>query len=124
MKEIVSFTVERDVPHNNYSFPTGWGNGYVGVPRGHALFEHDYNSEELYRVFDEDGVYPHGGFTFADHYNPSTGKVEDDYWYFGFDTAHLGDNNITWDKAAVIRHTEELRTVFDNLEHKLDVLGL
>lgn len=67
--------------------------GYVGVSEGHPLYRKDYN--------DVDGVYAHGGLTYADacqedpsHHGichiPEPGEP-DHVWWFGFDCAHAGD---------------------------------
>lgn len=58
-------------------------NGYVGVPKGHPLFDKDY---------DDPPVEVHGGLTFAGRspgWAGSEGKPE--LFYFGFDTAHAWD---------------------------------
>lgn len=55
-------------------------NGYVGVPRGHRLYN------VCYMDVDIDG--PHGGLTFAGKHWPLEIK---DVWWFGFDCAHAGD---------------------------------
>ena len=68
--------------------------GYVGVPKGHPHFEHDY---------EKPSVEVHGGLTFADTCQPNADesshichKVGDDHvWWFGFDCAHYGDFNGT-----------------------------
>ena len=57
---------------------TGTLCGYVGVPRTHALWDADYDSH----VFQDIEI--HGGLTYS-------GKGDDGYWYFGFDTAHADD---------------------------------
>jgi hypothetical protein len=61
--------------------------GYVGVPRGHALFGLTY---------DEVDVRVHGGLTYASRceapicHVPQPGE-SDEIWWFGFDCAHGGD---------------------------------
>ena len=32
-------------------------------------------------------------------------EIGDDWWIFGFDTAHWGDNKYNWDRQAVIEET-------------------
>lgn len=56
--------------------------GYVGVKRQSDLFGKDYN--------DIDSIDVHGGLT----YSGCDGEypIESDLWWFGFDTAHYGDN--------------------------------
>ena len=55
--------------------------GYVGVPKGHDLYEQNY-----------DNVYfeVHGGLTYAD--NEKEYPVKSDLWWFGFDCAHYNDS--------------------------------
>lgn len=61
--------------------------GYVGVPRGHALYE---------KGEDKLDVRVHGGLTWAHESDPPyrypiDGR-EEPLWWFGFDCAHLGDD--------------------------------
>lgn len=59
-----------------FSKNMGWGNGYVGVPPHHPF----YGLDEYHRLIQLVNI--HGGITF-------NGSKGDDYWYFGFDTAHF-----------------------------------
>jgi hypothetical protein len=55
--------------------------GYVGVPKGHRFWGVNYGfNDELDDISDN----VHGGLTYS-------AKGDDDYWYFGFDTAHADD---------------------------------
>ncbi len=83
---------------------TGWGNGYVVIPKGHKL--HGIN-------YDDINVNVHGGLTFSKLASdldwieiPEDAK---DGWIVGFDTAHYGDNISRWTKSAVEEETERLR---------------
>jgi hypothetical protein len=65
--------------------------GYVGVPRDSPLYMIDYDEAfcgekecNLHTV--EWFVKVHGGVTFSGWLDK-----EDNYWYFGFDCAHVGD---------------------------------
>jgi hypothetical protein len=61
---------------------TGFGNGYIGVPKGHPFYGKDYNAlHELYQID------IHGGLTYSEQ--------EGDYWVIGFDTAHASDTSTT-----------------------------
>ena len=53
--------------------------GYVGIPRGHALWGQPYTDSLL------EGIDVHGGLTYA------SGSSPPDVWYFGFDTSHAND---------------------------------
>lgn len=56
--------------------------GYVGVPKGHVLYGEDYRT-----AYNADNNFDvHGGLTYS-----GTMGEGDDYYYFGFDTAHGGD---------------------------------
>lgn len=54
--------------------------GYVGVPLTHILFARTYSSIPGY-------LKVHGGVTYS---GPMDG-IGDDFWFFGFDCAHYGD---------------------------------
>jgi hypothetical protein len=65
----------------------GWGNGYIGIPKGHLLYECDYDD-----AYDDSiKVEPHGGWSHGTFKNPVTGEFNE-MWWIGFDTNHLGDN--------------------------------
>lgn len=55
--------------------------GYVGVPRGHALWGVQY-SDSLLKDIDV-----HGGLSC----DAVRGDLNDNAWYFGFDTSHAND---------------------------------
>jgi len=78
---------------------SGWGNGYVSIPKGHALHGVDYN--DLYERDIEIDV--HGGLTYS-----RKSMTNEDLWVFGFDTAHLYDNLINCSEAMVARETISL----------------
>ena len=90
----------------------GWGNGYVLIPKEHALHGKDY--DELNKFIDI-----HGGLTFSKSANVIDSKVwinkdkdlEEEYkdaWMIGFDTAHFGDNEDKWSKHAVQDEADNL----------------
>lgn len=68
----------------------GYANGYVGVDIDHPFYELHYND-----VFDKISV--HGGLTFSGRIKSPTEDVNDDnwldedLWWFGFDTRHHSD---------------------------------
>lgn len=66
----------------------GWRCGYIGVSSNSPLFglaEDEYFGDFI----------PHGGITFSGHLsnNNSNTNINTDYWYFGFDCAHIRDAN-------------------------------
>jgi len=87
---------------------TGWGNGYVIIPKDHKLYGVNY---------DHINVDVHGGLTFAqdvghlknnDHWKDSLEGI-DEGWVVGFDTAHYQDNSINCSKEFVLAETERLK---------------
>lgn len=65
--------------------------GYVGVSPEHPWHGKDYDGVDVWPDV-------HGGLTYASGCNETTGVCHvpaegesDDFWWFGFDTAHLGD---------------------------------
>lgn len=61
--------------------PFGNVNGYLGVPLHSSHYGDDY---------DDFDVPVHGGWTYFGETHPLAEK-SDGYWWFGFDTAHVGD---------------------------------
>ena len=89
----------------------GWGNGYVIIPKGHALHGKHY---------DEIDVDVHGGLTFSEPAKEckewhDLEKDDLDGWIVGFDTAHYSDNMANWSKARVVRETKRLKNQLENL---------
>ena len=82
---------------------TGWGNGYVVIPKGHPLHGKSY---------DDINVDVHGGLTFASSANDlewnEITKKDKEGWIVGFDTAHGEDNLSKWPKKSVERETKRL----------------
>ena len=62
----------------------GTYNGYIGVNKDSCLYGIDYM--DLDHMVDV-----HGGLTYAGRALLVEKEDEDDYWYFGFDTSHVGD---------------------------------
>lgn len=67
-------------------------NGYVGVPKGHILFEKKYSNLD---------INVHGGLTYGD-FQIIEGVSYNDYFYFGFDTTHNGDIFLTTLEKSVM----------------------
>ena len=81
----------------------GFGNGYVGVPKGHPWFEVAYDNI----VCDV-----HGGLTYGCNEHPVLGMRsagKDGLWWIGFDTAHLGDTPETCPESYVNEEVEKLK---------------
>ena len=99
--------------------------GYVGVPKGHPLYEVDYGS--LYEI---EEINPHGGLAFSRHCSGDEAGIchtvepgePDDVWWLGFDCGHYldldplsaslqyghGSNEIYRDQAYVTAEVERL----------------
>ena len=104
----------------SYSFlKHGSHNGYVAVPPTNRYHGKHY---------DED-VDVHGGLTFSEpvvgngrlnpiledaEYITDNTEIGDDWWIFGFDTMHYGDNPEIWDREAVIEETKRLMEQLTN----------
>lgn len=97
------------------STETGEYNGYVAVPPGHPLYRKSNFDPEV------ENLDVHGGVTFAgyektlpwvsvylDHQKPRR-----NWWVFGFDTCHCGDNSDKWNLENC---TEETRRLQEQLE--------
>lgn len=92
-------------PKGRKLFSTGWGNGYVLIPKDHPFHGVDYDTINKF-------VNVHGGLTYSDSCTSSViqsfGLEDEDQgkWMIGFDTAHSGDNEERWHKAAVQAETD------------------
>ena len=110
---------------SGYKIEHGTHNGYVAVPPQNKYHGRSIEDMEDFEV--------HGGITFSgpatypDKINGKKIKKEyvgkrskllekaefitdnteigDDWWIFGFDTAHWGDNEYDWNRQAVIEET-------------------
>ena len=132
--KLFSFTVENDWTHDY-----GWGNGYVAVPKEHSLYEKSYSDKVkvkdaakipfngnfislLCASLDNDAdknlipldlaINVHGGITFSNSVTSlkkAPSYIPKDYWVFGFDTAHAGDNQINWTKENVQKETKKFK---------------
>lgn len=74
------------------SFGSGWGNGYVCIPKGHPLYEKPYS--------EIDNIEIHGGLTYS--------QMEGEWWVIGFDTCHSGDDETTCPLEYVLNETKSL----------------
>ena len=94
---------------------TGEYNGYVAVPPEHPLYGKGYDEPEVANLD------VHGGVTFADTADklpPASVYLDHkepprDWWVFGFDTCHYGDNSDKWNLENC---TEETRRLQEQLE--------
>ena len=108
-----------------YESEHGTHNGYVAVPSENKYHGKSWEEMEDFNV--------HGGITFSEpviypdkmhgigirkefigkrnlileeaEFITENTEIGDDWWIFGFDTAHWGDNKYNWDKQAVIEET-------------------
>lgn len=59
--------------------------GYIRIPKDHPLYGKDYFKDEIAAID------IHGGITWADNKLPDDEKDNPNYWFIGFDCAHLND---------------------------------
>ncbi|MCD8206480.1 MAG: hypothetical protein LUD72_00930 [Bacteroidales bacterium] len=109
-------------------------NGYVAIPPSHPLHGADYYEDNRIADFDV-----HGGITWSagatredeagrrewqgmvKDGEPIEGEMEDigdDWWVLGFDTMHLGDNAVRWNREAVAKETLRLLEQINKVEEK------
>lgn len=92
-------------------------NGYVAVPPEHPLYGKDDNAEEV------EALEVHGGVTYAGEIKhlPYPSELLDhkeiprDWWVFGFDTCHYGDNPDEWNLERCTEETRELQKQLEEL---------
>lgn len=96
---------------------TGAYNGYVAVPPEHPLYRKGYDKPEVEKLD------VHGGVTFAytaDKLPTATEYLDHkvpprDWWVFGFDTCHYGDNSDKWNLENCTKETRRLQKQLEEL---------
>lgn len=106
-----------NIPGFSFAFESGYGNGYVLIPKDHPYYGVDYNNID---------VDIHGGLTYGSYFKSEdflkwckdreiSGDITlvnyknfEDFWMIGFDTCHYGDNRTNWTKEDVIQETDKL----------------
>lgn len=103
----------------------GYANGYVAVPPEHPFHGLHYDDAN-------DTIDIHGGLTFSssksDIKNPewensecigfnSFDEIPDNYWVFGFDTLHFGDDEYL-DRDWCIEETKKLLSQLEAIKSK------
>jgi hypothetical protein len=89
----------------------GDSNGYVAIPPTNKYYGKDYREiDGLIKI--------HGGLTFSGstdllnfdnvEFCSYEGELPNGLWVFGFDTFHLDDNSIVWNKDACKKEAIEL----------------
>lgn len=117
--------LDVDPDLSGYEFAHGTHNGYVAVPpesKYHGRSIEDMEDFEVHGgiTFSEPATYPDvmNGMKIKEEYIGKRNEIfrnaefitdnteiGDDWWIFGFDTAHWGDNKYNWDRQAVIEET-------------------
>lgn len=87
---------------------TEWHCGYVGVSKGHPLFERDYRDEDI-------DISVHGGLTFSNFLSNIDQKFDSEIYYFGYDCRHYKDTILICDINYCKKECE-------NLAHQLTTL--
>ena len=99
---------------------TGWGCGYVHIPKNHPiLVKLLINENNGYYNLQIDG--------FSEELTWTSWNETNDFYVVGFDTAHSWNNIQNSDKNFVEQKTNELKTIVDNytlLDAKLEVQKL
>lgn len=97
---------------------TGWGNGYVVIPKNHPL-------HGVY--YDDIDIDIHGGLTFSEEVTDKLVKAfetsdltTDDVgkWIIGFDCAHYGDTISSCPKQYVESETKRLLNFVKKYKHE------
>ncbi len=90
---------------------TGWGNGYVVIPKGHPLHGKGYDSLN---------VNIHGGLTYANSVDEldwdEFTKGDKGGWVVGFDCAHYGDTSGNCPESFVMEESMSLKNQLEKLE--------
>lgn len=125
MKLIAFFNtcVQRERLLTQSYFPCGYANGYVAVPPEHPYHGMDYDNVP---------VNIHGGLTFGGDAKRITQnwkkhieflgedtEIPDNYWIFGFDTLHWGDNLKKWSRENCIEETLCLKEQLEELSNNV-----
>ena len=122
-------------PNNMIGIDHGTHNGYVAVPPTNKYHGKSY--------YDIDDIEVHGGITYSEpvtvgkttfmtkwkvdkkyigkrdpilrnaEFITENTEIGDDWWIFGFDTFHFGDDEENWDRNSVITETMDLLNQFE-----------
>ena len=100
----------------------GWGNGYVAIHKSNPFFGYKYTDIiDTYRgsINIRDLFIVHGGITFSDSLKSIISEDidiinKDDYWVFGFDTNHNGDNILNCYRGYVLSESYKLKHQLDD----------
>ena len=104
MKNLTAFTLPM---RHLAMIETGWGNGYVAVPKEHPCFEKEYDNID---------VEVHGGLTFSASSLNGQPKETEGMWIIGFDCAHSRDSLSTCPKEYVEKEAESLKEQLLNIK--------
>jgi hypothetical protein len=117
---VILIETEQFGPEISHLIQRGWGNGYVIIPKGHALHGIDYN--EINKSFD---VNVHGGLTYSELIDEefvenikNLHSYDIGCWMIGFDTAHYGDSLQKWPRAKVLLEANSLLQQVNAIQDK------
>jgi len=90
-RQLIAFVLPQTI--NVAIIDTGWGNGYVALPKEHPCFGMGYDD-----IHDKYSIEVNGGLTWCNEGGKLDGEPEgnEGMWVIGFDTAHYGDDRATW----------------------------
>ena len=86
----------------------GTHNGYVAVPSANK-----YHGMSYFDIDDSKYVGKRNPILDDVEFITDNTEIGDDWWIFGFDTFHYGDNEYDWDKQAVVQETRYLMKQLD-----------
>lgn len=109
--ELITFTRKIDWLTSSV---TGWGNGYVAVPKNHVTYGLGYDSLYCISI--------HGGLTFASDYADWMPKEVKGMWIFGFDCAHWNDTPESCPKEYVEKETENLKEQLNKVKKEIKLV--
>lgn len=94
---------EKPIAYKDGFLASGWGSGYVAVPKEHPYFE---------KFAEEMDIDIHGGISYTKYGSSLRGILPkfqtNKYWLIGFDTFHAGDNKVNKNEEFVKQETERL----------------
>lgn len=113
---IITFTRDNSWIRNKLPniIKGGWGNGYIGIPIGHPFLNlikenivfNPLIQQEMDTTYDVlNDKFPLEGNFFTYSNREEINGIE--YYVFGFDTLHYGDNMSNWPESKVVSVIEK-----------------
>lgn len=107
-KKLIAFVLESPLPGRG-----GWGNGYVAVPKGHPVYEMDYDA-----IHDKYKISVNGGLTFSAMDIIGQPEETKGMWIVGFDTLHSHDTPEMWPNSeSVMAEANDLKSQLEAISN-------